>query len=118
MFDDPSRELERLQKELLAAQEPPEEAEDEIDPDQALEDIRRMLVQEDWEEDRREPLYRSYWDDREAEPEPEAPPAPRRQSIPPVPQKRRSRYGLLLAVLALETAALAIMALWWYLWLK
>ena len=116
MFDDPSRELERLQKELLAAQEPPEEAEDEIDPDQALEDIRRMLVQEDWEEDRREPLYRSYWDDREAEPE--APSAPRRQSVPPVPQKRRSRYGLLLAVLALETAALAIMALWWYLWLK
>ena len=116
MFDDPSRELARLQKELLAAQEPPEETEDDIDPDQALEDIRRMLVQEDWEEDQREPLYRSYWDDRETD-IPQAPQV-RRQPAPPAPPKRRNRYGLLLAVLALETTALAIMAFWWYLWLK
>ena len=118
MFDDPKKELERLQKELLAAQEEPEPEED-IDADQALEDVRRMLAREDWEEDRREPLYRSYTDWEE-----EAP--PRRTAIydyeedqdpePPRP-RRRSRYGFLLAVLVLETVALAVMALWWFLWL-
>ena len=118
MFDDPKKELERLQKELLAAQEEPED--EDIDTDQALEDVRRMLAREEWEEDRREPLYRSYTDWEE-----EAP--PRRSAIydyeedqapePPRP-RRRSRYGFLLAVLVLETVALAVMALWWFLWLK
>ena len=143
MFDDPKKELERLQKELLAAQEEPED--EDIDTDQALEDVRRMLARahpnrlilhngeintirgnvdrmlarEEWEEDRREPLYRSYTDWEE-----EAP--PRRTAIydyeededpePPRP-RRRSRYGFLLAVLVLETVALAVMALWWFLWL-
>ena len=102
MFDDPKKELERLQKELLAAREEPED--EDIDADQALEDVRRMLAREDWEEEappRRTAIY-DYEEDEDPEP-----PRPR----------RRSRYGFLLAVLVLETVALAVMALWWFLWL-
>ena len=111
MFDDPKKELERIQKELLAAQETPEEE----DEDMELAQIREMLAREDWEEDQREPLYRSYtdWEDDSVL---------RRSQVPDPaeekPEPRRPRYGLLLAVLFLETLALAVMAFWWYLWLK
>ena len=56
MFDDPKKELERLQNELLAAQEEPEAEDEDMDADQALADVRKMLAREDWEEDEREPL--------------------------------------------------------------
>lgn len=122
MFDDPKKELERLQNELLAAQEEPEAEDEDIDADQALADIRRMLAREDWEEDEREPLYRSYTDWEEETP-PERPrisdpPRKKQKPEPQKPPRRRSGYGLLLAVLLLETVALAVMALWWYLWLR
>lgn len=125
MFDDPKKELERLQNELLADrkdQEAEEYGGDDMDTDQALEDIRRMLARDDWEEEEREPLYRSYTDWEE-----EAPPAgsyipdePRRkrERNAPEPPRQRPRYGCLLTVLLLETIGLAVMALGWYLWLK
>ena len=50
MFDNPREELKRLQEELLAAEEPAEEPEEEF-PDPEL-----------WEEDDRQPLSRSYTD--------------------------------------------------------
>ena len=62
MFDDPKKELERLQNELLAAQEEPEAEDEDMDADQALADVRKMLAREDWEEDEREPLYAALFD--------------------------------------------------------
>ena len=122
MFDDPKKELERLQNELLAAQEEPEAEDEDMDADQALADVRKMLAREDWEEDEREPLYRSYTDWEEETPPERArnPDAPRKKHKPEPqePPRRRSGYGLLLAVLLLETVALAVMALWWFLWLR
>lgn len=128
MFDNPRRELERLQNELLAAQEEPEaEYDGDMDADEALADIRRMLAREDWEEDQREPLYRSYVDEEESGPEgpwiPDPPRKKRRQvpqqsEEPQDPPRRKPRYGFLLGVLLLETVALAVMALWWWLWLR
>ena len=120
MFDDPQKELERLQNELLAAQEEPEAEDEDMDADQALADVRKMLAREDWEEDEREPLYRSYTDWEEETP-PERPRVPDTKKHKPEPQeppRRRSGHGLLLAVLLLETVALAVMALWWFLWLR
>lgn len=120
MFDDPKKELERLQNELLAARQEPEDMEEE-DPDQALEDVRRLLARDDWERSDREPLYRSYTD-WEEEPEedyiPDVPRKKRESGESQEPPRKRTRYGLLLAVLLLETVGLAVMALWWYLWLR
>ena len=107
MFDDPKKELERLQNELLAAQEEPEAEDEDMDADQALADVRKMLAREDWEEET--PPERARIPDaprKKHKPEPQEPP------------RRRSGYGLLLAVLLLETVALGVMALWWFLWLR
>ena len=52
MFDNPRKELERLQQELLAA-EAPEETEEELDD----------LELADWDEGEREPLSKSYTDE-------------------------------------------------------
>ena len=52
MFDNPRKELERLQQELLAA-EAPEETEEELDD----------LELADWDEGERETLSKSYTDE-------------------------------------------------------
>ena len=65
MFDDPKKELQRLQRELLAEEEDWTEEEYDYDPDldDDLADIKALLRDnhgEAYEESHREPLYRNY----------------------------------------------------------
>ena len=60
MFDDPGRELARLQEKLLETDEPPLEELYEDNTDETLDEIREILRQSDWDEEERPPLYRSY----------------------------------------------------------
>ena len=89
-------------------EEPPEESAED-----ALEDVRRMLRQEDWDDNAREPLYRRYVpqepEEEEPFPEPEA-------EAPPAPKPRRR--GGLVAVVVIETLILLAMIGWWFLWRK
>ena len=102
MFDNPREELKRLQEELLAAEEPAEEPEEEF-PDPEL-----------WEEDDRQPLSRSYTDAapeewlEELEEEEEI-----EDKTPPV-----KHYNGLKYIIALELLALASLVWWWYLWIR
>lgn len=121
MFDDPKKALQRLQDELLAAEEPEEEwdeedSEGEDDPDAALDEMRDLLTREDWEETRREPLYRSYAPEAEEEAEEEDPqekPLPRKSK--PAARKEKGIGGLVVALI-LETLALLAVFAWWLLW--
>lgn len=107
MFDNPRKELERLQQELLAA-EAPEETDDELDD----------LELADWDEGEREPLSKSYTDEdvdeilweTEKEPREEPPQEPER------PEKKHF-VGLKFAI-ALEMLAIAGLFFWWYLWIR
>ncbi len=112
MFDNPRKELERLERELLAAEEEPPLEETYEDPEDALEEMKAFLAEEDWVESRREPLYRRY----SPEPEEEAP--PRRERNRPAPaERKRKRNGGLLVLLLLETVALLGVIAWWLRWL-
>lgn len=118
MFDDPRKALQRLQDELLAAEEPEEteeewedEDEEEEDPDTALEEMRDLLTREDWEETRREPLARSYVPEEAEDDDEEESPLPRRRNA-----RKEKGMGGLVAALILETIALLAVFLWWLLW--
>lgn len=133
MFDDPRKELARLQRELLQAQqeEPDEDDEDMVDvpdedADRVLAEVKQLLAEDDWSDAPREPLDRRYipYDEPTPTAERSVPPVSRR----PAPAAHRSeptgdapaqpRYGCLLTVLMLETLGLIVMAAWWYLWLR
>ena len=102
MFDNPRKELERLQEELLAAEAP----EEEVDFSDTME----------WDEDDREPLYRSYtdaesedWEDtRELISE----------DVPEEDEPAPKHYTGLKFAIALELLALAALFWWWYLWIR
>lgn len=112
MFDNPRKELERLERELLAAEEEPPLEETYEDPDDALEEMKAFLAEEDWEESRREPLYRRY----STEPEEDIPACTEKPSPAPVKRKRK-RNGGLIVILLIETAALLGVIAWWLRWL-
>lgn len=108
MFDNPKKELQQLEDQLLAAEDEQwEQPEDSEDPDAALEDVKRILERSDWEEaQEREPLYRSFLP-REEDPE---------ESDAPRSPQRPSRVPVLLAALLVETALLLGVIAWWLLW--
>ncbi len=112
MFDDPRKELERLERELLAAEEEPPLEETYEDPEEALEEMKAFLAEEDWEESRREPLYRRY----STEPEEDTPSRPEKSSPVPAERKRKRNGGLIL-ILLIETVALLGVIAWWLRWL-
>lgn len=105
MFDNPRKELEKLQQELLAA-----EAEQEEDYGTPV----------DWDEGDREPLSKSYtdcdddtliWQTEEPEPE-----EPEEEDISQKPEKKHY-VGLKFAI-ALELLGIAALFWWWYLWIR
>lgn len=102
MFDNPKKELERLQKELLAA-EAPEEPEEEYTP--PLE----------WDEEERAPLSHSYTDDADDRLIWETP-AEEPEEAEDVPEKQHY-VGLKIAI-ALELLGIAALFWWWYLWIR
>ena len=51
MFDNPRKELDRLQRELLAAEEPPAEPEEDSDPEEAFYEMKELLAREEWDEE-------------------------------------------------------------------
>lgn len=112
MFDDPRKELARLQKELLAAEAEPEV--DEEDSELELDDLKQLLGSEDWEEEPREPLFRSYTEDDgteeffSIEEAPEEP--PRRMEK----KKRGSNAGFLFAIVVEAVGIIALLC-WWLL---
>lgn len=112
MFDDPNKALERMQKKLLNMDAEPDEPVEE-DPEQTLDEVKEMLRREDWDEDEREPLYRSYSDGeyREEEQEPEAIPAPAKKE-----KKGGGTKGLIWAII-MELIGLLALFLWWLLWM-
>lgn len=107
MFDDPKKELERLQQELLDAEKTPEE----YYTDEELEDPG------EWDGDDRAPLSQSYtgvtddtllWDTEPAsEPEPQEPEKP-----------EKPRFVGLKFAIALELLGIAALFWWWYLWIR
>ena len=101
MFDDPKKELERLQKELLAAEEPEE----------------NFTPPLDWEEEEREPLSHSYTEDADDTRIWELPEEQEEQEEEEdVPQKKHY-VGLKFAI-ALELLGIAALFWWWYLWIR
>lgn len=111
MFDNPSKNLQRLQDELLAAEEPQWEAEpEEEDPDQAYQDVKQILARDDWNETQREPLYYSYIpeepvyeDEGELEPE-------------PIEKKKGGSFLLILMLILNAITFGALAAVWWTRW--
>ena len=107
LFDDPKKELERLQQELLDAEKTPEE----YYTDEELEDPG------EWDGDDRAPLSQSYtgvtddtllWDTEPAsEPEPQEPEKP-----------EKPRFVGLKFAIALELLGIAALFWWWYLWIR
>ena len=106
MFDNPRKELERLQQELLAAEEPEQPEEPEADFDFPME----------WDEEERAPLSHSYTDvgdDTRIWETPEEAPL---EEVPEKPQKKHY-VGLKFAI-ALELLGIAALSWWWYLWIR
>lgn len=109
MFDNPRKELERLQQELLAAEEEtPEDETDELLPEDEM---------PDWDEEEREPLSSRYtdvtedtvlWDPQEPEVE---------QAEAPKKPEKKHFVGLKFAI-ALELLGIAALFWWWYLWIR
>ena len=106
MFDNPRKELERLQQELLAAEEPEEPEEPEADFDIPLE----------WDEEERGPLSHSYTD---AGADTRIWETPKKEPFEEVPEKPQKKHyvGLKFAI-ALELLGIAALFWWWYLWIR
>ena len=113
MFDNPRKELEKLQQELLAAEAEQDETAD-------LEQEEDYGAPVDWDEGDREPLSKSYtnsdddtliWQTEEPEPE-EA----EEEDFSQKPEKKHY-IGLKFAI-ALELLGIAALFWWWYLWIR
>lgn len=112
MFDNPRKELEKLQQELLAA-----EAEQDAESAQEEEDYVDEPME--WDDDDRAPLSRSYTDSMDDtliwqndEPlEEEA------TEEPPEKPEKKHYIGLKFAI-ALELLGIAALFWWWYLWIR
>lgn len=112
MFDNPKRSLEQLEQELLAAEPPrkkknPKKAED---PDEALEEVKKLLAEDDWKSTHRAPLSKSYDPNYEEELWNTEPP----REFPHTQSKGGIRPGLIVAMV-LETLGLVAVLLWWLL---
>lgn len=124
MFDDPRKELERLQKELLAAEEEEQEEKPEELEDLEDLDLDGVLEPVDWDGAHREPLSKSYTREDQDEdgdvklwnPGAEIEEALRQVEEPPKKEKK-SYIGLKFAI-ALELLAIAGLFWWWYLWIR
>lgn len=112
MFDNPKKELQHLEEQLLAAEDEQwEQPEEEEDPDAALEDVKRILQRSDWEEaQEREPLYQRFLPREEAPEDGEALEEQRPSPGKPI------RTSVLLAALLVEMALLLGVIAWWLLW--
>ena len=113
MFDNPRKELEKLQQELLAA-----EAEQDEEADLEQEDDYSAPAE--WDEDDREPLSRSYTDSDDdtliwqtQDPESEE---TEEEELPQKPEKKH--YTGLKFAIALELLGIAALFWWWYLWIR
>ena len=111
MFDNPRKELEKLQQELLAAEAEQDETAD-LEPE---EDYGTPVDEGD-----REPLSKSYTDSDDdtliwqtEEPEPEE---PEEEDFSQKPEKKHY-VGLKFAI-ALELLGIAALFWWWYLWIR
>lgn len=113
MFDNPRKELEKLQQELLAAEAGQDDTAD-LEPE---EDYGTPV---DWDEGDREPLSKSYtdsdddtliWQTEELEPE-----EPEEEDFSQKPEKKHY-VGLKFAI-ALELLGIAALFWWWYLWIR
>ena len=102
MFDNPRKELEKLQQELLAAEAEQDETAD-------LEQEEDYGTPVDWDEGDREPLSKSYTEDLE-------PKEPEEEDFSQKPEKKHY-VGLKFAI-ALELLGIAALFWWWYLWIR
>lgn len=106
MFDNPRKELERLQQELLAAEEPEQ-------PEVPEEDY---TLPPEWDEEEREPLSHSYTEDGDDTRIWEMPEEAPEEEQPEKPPKKHY-VGLKFAI-ALELLGIAALFWWWYLWIR
>ena len=101
MFDNPRKELLKLQRELLAEEE-------EVDPEEAFYEMKEFLDQEDGEY--REPLEIRYsrepWQEEDWE----------SQELPEAKPQRNRKTGGLITAIVLEILALLGLLAWWLLW--
>lgn len=111
MFDDPGRELARLQEKLLETDEPPLEELYEDNTDETLDEIREILRQSDWDEEERPPLYRSYSHEPESSNVYEL-----LEEEQPAKQKRAEKKGGLVFAILVEMLGLVTLLTWWMLW--
>lgn len=105
MFDNPRKELERLQQELLAAEEPEKPEEDYTAP---LE----------WDEEEREPLSHSYTEDADDTRIWEIPEEPEKETLEEPEKPPKKHYVGLKFAIALELLGIAALFWWWYLWIR
>lgn len=111
MFDDPKKQLEHLQEQLLAA-ELPEPAAEGPELEEDLEDLKELLDTDDWEGTHRKPLYQSYTppgcedDDADAYTD-------NGEEVPQEPEAPKKGVAGLVAALILETIALVGVVIWW-----
>ena len=127
MFDDPKKELQRLQEQLLAQEEEsaPEEAFPEADFDEELDDIIRLISDEKKPPQvSRETAYRNFANNYGQEPEVEE----EEESAAlycdeiedePQPKKKEKGIGGLVFLAVLETLGILAITAWWvkFLWL-
>ena len=105
MFDNPRKELERLQQELLAAEEPEQPEEDYTPP---LE----------WDEEEREPLSHSYTEDTDDTRIWEMPEETPEEVPEELEKPQKKHYVGLKFAIALELLGIAALFWWWYLWIR
>ena len=122
MFDDPRKELERLQKELLAAEEEEQGEEPEKREDLEDLDLDGVLEPVDWDGAYREPLSKSYTrEDEDGDVKLWNPGAEIEEALRQVeepPKKEKKTYIGLKFAIALELLAIAGLFWWWYLWIR
>ena len=124
MFDDPKKELQWLQEQLLAQEEEsaPEEAFPESDFDEELDDIIRLISDEKKPPQvSRETAYRNFANNYGQEPEEEESAALYCDDTNDVPQPKKKEKGIggLVFLAVLETLGILAIAAWWvkFLWL-
>lgn len=130
MFDDPRKELNRLQAELLAQEEEeyPEENRVSGDFDEELDDILALIREEKEEYPRQEPIYRNYANnygrrmpDVPTDEDGEEDHALYADEYEPRKKKKKKEKGIrgLVFLAILETLGILAIAAWWvkFLWM-
>ena len=108
MFDNPKKDLKRLEDRLWAAEQTDFEPPAQEDPDAALAEVKQLLQRDEWEEQGNHSLSRDYVvRHRQAEIQEEE---DRQERLR---EARNDRSGGLLVALMLEIAALMGVIAWW-----